>query len=201
MKFSVDHASEGIIWMRENGEIAYYNDAICSMLGYTLQEFSRLSVMDIIRPGFAAASFAAGWSTGSTRNCATVEEILKKKDGSFLPVEVVLNYNELGSESLVFAFIRDISERRHSEQELKEAFHQLMITEEGLHQQFEELKKSDYAIREIRQRYQMLSGETEDWIWECNPDGRFTGSSAQVQDILGYTQGNDRKDICGFYGS
>ena len=124
----------------------------------------------------------------SARNCATIEEILIKKDGTFLPVELVLNYNELGSESLVFAFIRDISERRHSEQELKEAFRQLMITEEGLRQQFEELKKSDYAIREIQQRYQMLSEETEDWIWESNPDGRFTGSSAQVQDILGYTQ-------------
>jgi len=188
MKFSVDHASEGIIWMRENGEIAYYNDAICSMLGYTLQEFTRLSVMDIIRPGFTAASFAAGWTRVSARISATIEEILKKKDGTLLPVEVVLNYNELGSESLVFAFIRDISERRHSEQELKEAFRQLMITEEGLRQQFEELKKSDYAIREIQQRYQMLSEETEDWIWESTPDGRFTGSSAQVQDILGYTQ-------------
>lgn len=187
MKFSVDHASEGIIWMRENGEISYYNDAICTMLGYTLQEFSRLSVMDIIRPGFSTASFTSGWARLSARTSATIEEILIKKDGTFLPVELVLNYNELGSESLVFAFIRDISERRHAEQELKEAFRQLMITEDGLRQQFEELKKSDYAIREIQQRYQMLSEETEDWIWESNPDGHFTGSSAQVQDILGYT--------------
>ena len=35
MKFSVDHASEGIVWMRANGDITYYNDAICTMLGYT----------------------------------------------------------------------------------------------------------------------------------------------------------------------
>ncbi|MGB7992393.1 response regulator, partial [Methanoregula sp.] len=35
MKFSVDHASEGIIWMKINGVITYYNDAICAMLGYT----------------------------------------------------------------------------------------------------------------------------------------------------------------------
>ena len=168
MKFSVDHASEGIIWMRENGDISYYNDAICTMLGYTPQEFSHLSVMDIIRPGFSATSFAAGWTRLSARNCSIIEEILKKKDGSFLPVELVLNYNEQGSESLVFAFVRDISDRRRSEQELKEAFRQLMMTEDGLRQQFEELKKSDYVIREIRQRYQMLSEETEDWIWESH---------------------------------
>jgi PAS domain S-box-containing protein len=184
MKFSVDHASEGIVWMRINGEIAYYNDAICTMLGYTPQEFSGLSVTDI-RPGLSQYSLSAGWSKLLTRKCAIIEEILTKKDGSVLPVELVLNYNEQGAESLIFAFVRDISERRRSEQELKKAFHQLMLNEDGLHQQFEELKKSDYAIREIGQRYQMLSEEIEDWIWECNPDGRLTNASAQVQDILG----------------
>ena len=186
MKFSVDHASEGIIWMRANGDITYYNDAICTMLGYSPQEFSLLSVMDI-RPGLSHFSFANQWSRlGAARKCATIDEVLVKKDGSFLAVELVLNYNELGSESLIFAFVRDVSERRRSEDELKKAFSQLMLTEEGLRQQFEDLKKSDYAIREIRQRYQMLSEETENWIWESTPDGRFTSSSVQVQDILGY---------------
>ena len=140
MKFSVDHASEGIVWMRINGEITYYNDAICTMLGYTPQEFSGLSVTDI-RPGLSHFSLSSGWSTLLTRKCAIIEEILIKKDGSFLPVELVLNYNEQGSESQIFAFVRDISERRRSEQELKEAFHQLMLNEDGLQQQFEEAQK------------------------------------------------------------
>ncbi|MFA7693959.1 MAG: PAS domain S-box protein [Methanoregula sp.] len=185
MKFSVDHASEGIIWMKENGDISYYNDAICTMLGYTPREFSHLSVRDI-RHGFSATSFAAGWTRVSARKCATIEDILRKKDGTFLPVELVLNYNEQGAESLIFAFVRDISDRRRSEMELKEAFRQLMVTEDGVRQQFEEIKKSNYAIRDIQQRYQMLLEETENWIWESNPDGRFTSSSVQVQDILGY---------------
>ncbi|MEN6395837.1 MAG: PAS domain S-box protein [Methanoregula sp.] len=185
MKFSVDHASEGIIWMRANGDIVYYNDAICTMLGYTLQEFSGLSVKDI-RNGFSAVSYEAGWSLGSNRKSATIEDVIRKKDGVFLPVELVLNYYETGAESLVFAFIRDISERRRAEQELKKAFRQLMATEDGLRQQFEELKKSDYAILEMRKRYQMLSEETEDWIWETSSDGRFTSSTVQVLDILGY---------------
>ena len=124
MKFSVDHASEGIIWMRANGDITYYNDAICTMLGYSPQEFSRLSVTDI-RPGLSRFSFAKRWSRlEAGRKCATIDEVLIKKDGSFLSVELVLNYNELGSESLIFAFVRDVSERRRSEGELKKAFSQ-----------------------------------------------------------------------------
>ena len=185
MKYSVDHTSEGILWMRINGEITYYNDAICTMLGYTRQEFSGLSVTDI-RPGLSFFSLSSGWSRLLTRKCTIIEEILIRKDGAVLPVELVLNYNEKGSDSQIFAFIRDISERRRSEGELKNAVRQLMLTEDGLHKQFEELKKSDHAMREIGQRYQILSAETDDWIWECSPEGRFTSSNAPVRDILGY---------------
>ncbi|HVP96205.1 PAS domain S-box protein [Methanoregula sp.] len=186
MKYSVDHTSEGILWMRINGEITYYNDAICTLLGYTREEFSGLSVTDI-RPGLSFFSLSSGWSRLLTQKCAIIEEILIKKDGAVLPVELVLNYNEKGSESQIFAFIRDISERRRSEGELKNAVRQLMLTEDGLHKQFEELKESDHAMREIGQRYQMLSAETEDWIWECTPDGRISSSNPPVQNILGYS--------------
>ncbi|HNX17262.1 MAG TPA: PAS domain S-box protein [Methanoregula sp.] len=186
MKFSVDHASEGIIWMRSNGEIVYNNDAICIMLGYTPLEFSGLCVGDI-RNGFSAASSEAGWILNDTRRSATIEDILRKKDGSFLPVEIVLNYNEREADALIFAFIRDISERRRSEQQLKSAFRKLVETEDGLRQQFDELRKSDYVIAELQERYRMLSEVTENWIWETAADGRFTSSTDPVKEILGYS--------------
>lgn len=187
MKFSVDRASEGIVWLRADGSIAYCNEAICAMLGYTPEEFSGLNVVDVFRPGYRASSFAAGWQKLGERKWAVLEEILKEKDGTLLPVEMVLNYNGQGTESLVFAFVRDISERRRSEQELNLAFQRLIATEEELRQQFSDLKKSDFTVREIRQRYQLLFEESGDWIWESTPDGRITRSNAQVQDILGYS--------------
>ena len=185
MKFSVDHASEGIVWMRVNGEIVYYNDAICAMLGYTPQEFSTLSVANI-RPGLSHESLSSGGGRLHSRQCTMVEESLLKKDGSFLPVELVLNYSEQGTDPLIFAFVRDISERRLSEENLRKAVQRLLQMEDGLHQQFDELKKSDHAIREIGQRYQLLSAKTKDWIWEIDADGRLTYSSPQVQEILGF---------------
>ncbi|MFZ0004556.1 MAG: hypothetical protein WCC86_07080 [Methanoregula sp.] len=42
---------------------------------------------------------------------------------------------------MIFAFVRDISERRRSEGELKKAIDQLMVTEDGLRYQFEEIKR------------------------------------------------------------
>ncbi|MFZ0004557.1 MAG: PAS domain-containing protein [Methanoregula sp.] len=61
MKFSVDHASEGILWMKVNGGITYYNEAVCTMLGYTPDEFSGPSVSDV-RPGLSYYSLSDGWN-------------------------------------------------------------------------------------------------------------------------------------------
>lgn len=189
MKFSVDHASEGILWMRPDGSISYYNDAVCAMLGYEPDEFAGLTVSDI-RPGMSRNNPYSAWGDLPDKKSAIIEEILVKKDHSFLPVELVLNYTGQGPESLVFAFVRDISERRRSERELKNAIHQLMSTEDGLQRQIEEIKKSDDVIRAIGQRYQLLSEETDSWVWECTLDGRFTNSNPQVEEILGFGQGD-----------
>ncbi|ABS55158.1 multi-sensor signal transduction histidine kinase [Methanoregula boonei 6A8] len=185
MKFSVDHASEGIIWLRGSGEIAYFNEAICAMLGYTPREFSGLSVVDI-RPGLSRQSLSSAWDRILSRKCASIEEMLLKKDGSTLPVELVLSYNEQGPDPLIFVFVRDISERRRSEESLKKAVCQLIQMEDDLHRQFEDLKKSDHAMREIGQRYQMLSAVSKDWIWEIDTDCRITYSGPQVQALLGF---------------
>ena len=185
MKFSVDHASEGILWMRTDGTITYYNDALCLMLGYTPQEFSLLSLKDI-RPGFSPNSPGGIFDNPEGHLSAAREVILRKKDGSLIPVELMLNSSVQGKESQVFAFVRDISERRRAETDLEQAVRQLMTREDELRRQFEDLKKSDCAIREIRERYRMLLDETEDWIWESDGAGHITRSSFQVQDLLGY---------------
>ena len=192
MKFSVDHASEGILWMRTNGAITYYNDSVALMLGYTPREFSRLSMRDI-RPGFSPASFFGSHEGTDTISGTTREEILKKKDGTLIPVELVLNSTGDGADAQVFAFIRDISERKKSEIDLKKAVRQLMTTEDELRQQFTDLKKSDQNFQEIQQRYLMLFEESRDWIWETDCTGTITRSNSEVQELLGYT----REEVAG----
>jgi PAS domain S-box-containing protein len=186
LKFSVDHASEGVIWLREDGSIAYYNDAICAMLGYTREEFALLSMNDIDCQ-LMNGGFRETWNRLRLRKYATLEGTHRKKDSSLLPVELVLNYIEQGSISLVFAFIHDISERRRSEKELREAFDRLLATEEELRQQYEELRRSDHAFRETQQRYRQILEETDDWIWEITLDQRLAYCNDRVQEFLGYT--------------
>ncbi len=41
-------------------------------------------------------------------------------------------------------------------------------------------------LQESEQRYRSLVETTSDWVWEIDPDGRFTYCSPKVTDLLGY---------------
>ena len=44
MKATVSNAAEGILWINQDGGITFFNDTICSMLGYSREEFGSLTI-------------------------------------------------------------------------------------------------------------------------------------------------------------
>ena len=121
MKSTVSNAAEGILWIDKNGGISFFNDSICSMLGYTREEFARLSVRDL-NPGFIEKHLQSLWSRLQDSGYIAVQDTNRKKDGSIIPVEILLNYIEFGPQPYVFAFVRDITDRKRAEDELKSAY-------------------------------------------------------------------------------
>jgi len=45
---------------------------------------------------------------------------------------------------------------------------------------------SEQALREIREKYKGLVETIYDWVWEIDPDGKYTYVSPKVRDLLGY---------------
>ncbi len=121
MKSTVSNAAEGILWINKNGGITFFNDTICSMLGYSREEFTRLSVGDI-NPRFIKTNWGNLWPHMKERKYITVQDTNRKKDGSIIPVEILFNYTEFGPQAYVFAFVRDITDRKRAEDELKSAY-------------------------------------------------------------------------------
>ena len=121
MKFTVSNAAEGILWINLMGGITFFNDTICTMLGYTREEFALLTIRDI-NPHFIENHLGPLWSRVRERKYLTVEDTNRKKDGSIIPVEILLNYVEFGPNAYVFAFVRDITDRKRAEDELKSAY-------------------------------------------------------------------------------
>jgi two-component system cell cycle sensor histidine kinase/response regulator CckA len=55
-----------------------------------------------------------------------------------------------------------------------------------LRRQIEELERARVELRESRERFRAMVETTTDWIWEVDPEGRYTYSSPAVRELLGY---------------
>ncbi|MCZ6808034.1 MAG: PAS domain S-box protein, partial [Deltaproteobacteria bacterium] len=117
-QFAVEHSSENIYWVRSDGRITYANKTACQALGYSFEELVSMSVPDI-DPDFPQEAWPAQFAKMKKAGSMTFEAHDRTKEGRIVPVEILSNYLEFEGEEYVCAFVRDISERKRAEAELK----------------------------------------------------------------------------------
>jgi PAS domain S-box-containing protein len=61
----------------------------------------------------------------------------------------------------------------------------VMSVEQGIRAR----KAAEKLLRESEAKFRALVESTSDWIWEVDEHGKYTYSSPQVHDLLGYTVG------------
>ncbi len=90
-------------------------------LGYTMEEMRQLTPLDL-KADYTADSFAELIAPIRNGECPLLifETRHRRKDGSFYPVEVRLQYSDEGSAAFFFAIIMDLTERKRNERELAE---------------------------------------------------------------------------------
>jgi two-component system NtrC family sensor kinase len=97
-----------------DGRILDVNPAACRRLGYTREEFLRLSTRDLDEPTFAAG-FAERTSRQRTAGRLTCEGRHVTKSGQIIPVDINTSVIEFEGKSAVLAVCRDISDRKRAE--------------------------------------------------------------------------------------
>ncbi|HYW84558.1 MAG TPA: ATP-binding protein [Spirochaetia bacterium] len=94
------------------------NDVACERLGYTRDELLHMSTNDIDAPeGLAAVPAAMKKLTAEGR--AVWEGMHLTKDGRKIPVEISNRLFELDGKPMIFATIRDITDRRRAEERIQ----------------------------------------------------------------------------------
>ncbi len=119
-QFSIDHAVDAVFWVEPDGRLSYANTAACSALGFSPSELLSLSILDI-EADLSSEDWARRWNQVQSARFMSTNSSFRRKDGTLFPVDVTFNYLEYEGRSHLFAFARDISEKRRIEEELFKA--------------------------------------------------------------------------------
>ncbi len=154
---------DGCIATGMDKKIVEYNAAFKTMLGYSDNELYRLTYEDITPKTwhtFEAQIVAEQVLTRGYSN--TYEKEYIRKDGTIFPVEVrtYLTRDEQGAPSGLWAFVRDIAERKQSEE----------------------------ALRESEARFRAIAESTSDAIVTIDSKGDIVYCNKGATEIYGYQQ-------------
>jgi two-component system NtrC family sensor kinase len=141
-QYSVDHAADAVFWVAPDGGITYANDAACQMLEYSREDLLRMCAYEI-EVGVTVDQWSVYWAQIKERRSYTVETKVRIKSGAVLPLEVTLNYFALDDKEYVFAYARDISERKRAEKSQLESYEKLQETNRKLEQLHQQLLQSE----------------------------------------------------------
>ena len=110
-------AMDGFWVTDKQGRLLQVNDAYCRMTGYSMQELLAMAIPDLKASGSAGGA-SAHLEELMAQGEARFETRHRRKDGSVLEVEVSAQYRATEGGRIV-AFLRDITERKRTEETLR----------------------------------------------------------------------------------
>lgn len=159
-----DLAAVGISHVAPDGSFIRVNPKLCEITGYSEKEILSKKFTDITHQDDLANNLLIFGKivSGETRT-VSFEKRYVRKNGSAVWIEITLSSlrDMRGSCSYIIAVVLDISER----------------------------KKTEENLREMQKNYKLISENTEDviWLYDISLD-RFPYTSPSVNKLIGYTQ-------------
>jgi formate hydrogenlyase transcriptional activator len=115
----VDQAGDAFFILDYEGTIRDVNRRAYMRLGRSREELLGLNIVEVDVDVDPKQHIEEFWDPLEAGEYVTFESRHRRKDGSTFPVEVRLGRLDLGTEKLLLALARDITERKHKEKELE----------------------------------------------------------------------------------
>ncbi len=112
----VEQAVDAFYLHDDAGRFFEVNRRACESLGYSKEELLNMSVSDVTCLNEQEA--ADVWASLQSGSSLTVNDLHRRKDGTRFPVEIRLGSLEVDGQKLYLGLARDITERKHAEDQL-----------------------------------------------------------------------------------
>lgn len=167
-----DHASIGIIIANKSGEILMANNFVQKQFGYDTGEMMGLRVEQLIPSRYRErhVKHRENYERDPHNRPMGLGMELSgvRKDGTEFPVEVSLGHYKLNGEDFAMAFVNDITQRKetedaikqlnkHLEQQVKEGSQSLAYMVDKLSEQIQETEKKDLELQKALDKERELN--------------------------------------------
>ncbi|MCO6488809.1 MAG: sigma 54-interacting transcriptional regulator [Phaeodactylibacter sp.] len=143
----INRAKDLIYLIDESGHFTRFNDSVLRELGYSREEFRRMSIFDL-DVNMTPALWRQHWAEILEKGSFTFERTSVRKDRTQMPIEVTVNHLRFNNQDLNCAIVRDITERKKKQLALVEALNEI----KQLKQQVE--AENEYLQEEINRDFQ-----------------------------------------------
>lgn len=183
-KFRLLFASspDAVFLTRTDGAILLANEEACRMFGYSEEEIFRLGRQDLLGENDQRLDKVAAQRTAAEDY--RLECCAKHKCGQVFPVELSSRvYTDQNGEATVCMILRDITERKLREEEIRQLNENL---ERRVVERTQALNESLNALHESEERFRQLYEKAPIAYQSLGPDGRMLNVNDVWLRILGY---------------